>query len=56
MAMQRWTTKDLAQRVNADYIWSRFLTFVSSKAAYGCYIFVAAMWLVPDRRIEKPAK
>ena len=32
------------------------LAFVWPKAAYGCYIFVAVMWLLPDRRIEKPAK
>jgi len=29
------------------------LAFVWPKAAYGCYIFVAVMWLVPDPRIEK---
>jgi hypothetical protein len=32
------------------------LDFVWPKAAYGCYIFVAVMWLLPDRRIEKAAK
>jgi hypothetical protein len=32
------------------------LAFVLPKAAYGFYIFVAVMWLVPDRRIEKTAK
>jgi len=32
------------------------LAFVWSKAAYGCYIFVAVMWLLPDRRIEKSAR
>ena len=31
------------------------LTFVWPKVACGCYIFVAVMWLLPDRRIEKPA-
>jgi uncharacterized membrane protein len=31
------------------------LAFVWPKAAYGCYIFVAVMWLLPDRRIEKAA-
>jgi uncharacterized membrane protein len=32
------------------------IPLVWPKAAYGCYIFVAVMWLLPDRRIEKPAK
>jgi hypothetical protein len=32
------------------------LAFVWPKAADGCYIFKAGMWLVPDRRIEKTAK
>lgn len=31
------------------------LAFTWPKAAYGCYIFVAVMWLLPDRRIEKAA-
>jgi hypothetical protein len=31
------------------------LAFVWPNAAYGCYIFVAVMWLPPDRRIEKRA-
>ena len=29
------------------------LAFVWLKAAYGCYVFAAVMWLLPDRRIEK---
>jgi hypothetical protein len=32
------------------------LAFGWPKAAYGCYIFVAVMWLLPDRRIENSAK
>jgi hypothetical protein len=32
------------------------LAFVWPKAAYSCYIFVAVMWPVPDRRIEKAAE
>jgi hypothetical protein len=32
------------------------LAFIWRKAAYGCYIFVAVMWLLPDRRIEKPVR
>jgi uncharacterized membrane protein len=32
------------------------LAFIWPKAAYGCYVFVAVMWLVPDRRIETMAK
>jgi uncharacterized membrane protein len=29
------------------------LTFLRPWLAYGLYVFVAVMWLVPDRRIEK---
>ena len=29
------------------------LTFVRPWLAFACYIFVAMMWLVPDRRIER---
>jgi uncharacterized membrane protein len=29
------------------------LAFVSAWLAYGLYVFVAVMWLIPDRRIEK---
>jgi uncharacterized membrane protein len=32
------------------------LAFVWPQAAYGCYIFVAVMWLLPDPRMEKTAK
>jgi hypothetical protein len=32
------------------------LAFVWTKAAYGCHVFVAVMWLVPDRRIEKAVR
>jgi uncharacterized membrane protein len=32
------------------------LAFVWPKAAYGCYVFVAVMWLLPDRRIEEAAR
>jgi uncharacterized membrane protein len=35
------------------YILAIPLSFVESWIAYGFYIVVAAMWLVPDRRIEK---
>ena len=30
-----------------------FLAFVYVPAALGCYIAVALIWIVPDRRIEK---
>src|SRR5712692_1986041 len=30
--------------------------FRLAQAAYGCYVFVAVMWLVPDRRIEKQGR
>lgn len=29
------------------------LAFVDSWVSYACYILVAVMWLIPDRRIEK---
>jgi uncharacterized membrane protein len=29
------------------------LSFVNSWIAFGLYVCVAAMWLVPDRRIER---
>ena len=32
------------------------LAFVSPMVAYGCYVLVAVMWLVPDRRIETNAR
>ena len=32
------------------------LAFVWPMVAYGCYVLVAVMWLVPDRRIEKDAR
>ena len=32
------------------------LAFVWPMVAYGCYVLVAVMWLVPDRRIEKEAR
>jgi hypothetical protein len=32
------------------------LAFIWPKAAYGCYVAVVVMWLIPDRRIEKAAK
>jgi uncharacterized membrane protein len=35
------------------YIVAIPLSFIESWIAYGFYIVVAAMWLVPDRRIEK---
>jgi hypothetical protein len=30
------------------------LASVWPKAAYGCYVFVAITWLLPDRPVEKP--
>jgi hypothetical protein len=29
------------------------LSFVKTWIAGGCYVLVAVMWLIPDRRIEK---
>jgi uncharacterized membrane protein len=35
------------------YVAALLLAFVNSWIAFGLYVFVAAMWLVPDQRIEK---
>ncbi len=35
------------------YIAAILLAFVNSWLAYGLYVIVAIMWLIPDRRIEK---
>jgi len=35
------------------YIAAIPLAFIDSKIAFSCYFIVAAMWIVPDRRIEK---
>ena len=35
------------------YIAAVALAFVNAWIAFGLYVFVAAMWFVPDRRIEK---
>jgi uncharacterized membrane protein len=37
----------------AVYVIAIFLAFVNVPSAYACYVLVALMWLVPDRRIEK---
>jgi uncharacterized membrane protein len=35
------------------YSSSILLAFVSPYISYGCFVFVALVWLVPDRRIER---
>ena len=35
------------------YVIAIILAFVNPLLAYGIYIFVALIWLIPDRRIEK---
>jgi uncharacterized membrane protein len=37
----------------AIYVLAIPLAFVAPWVSYGCYILVAIIWLVPDRRIEK---
>jgi uncharacterized membrane protein len=37
----------------AIYVIAIPLAFVRTWAAYLCYVLVAVMWLLPDRRIEK---
>ena len=37
----------------AIYVVAIPLSFVASWMAYGLYVLVAIIWLVPDRRIEK---
>ena len=45
--------RDLKGRVSlASYLAAVPLAFVSSWIAIGLYVFVALLWLVPDRRIE----
>jgi uncharacterized membrane protein len=38
------------------YVAGILLTFVHPALAYGLYALVAALWLVPDRRIERTAR
>jgi uncharacterized membrane protein len=38
------------------YLFAIPLAFVWALAAYGCYVLVAVMWLLPDRRIENTVK
>jgi uncharacterized membrane protein len=46
--------RDVKGRVSVViYLAAIPLTFVRPWLAYGLYVFVAVMWLVPDRRIEK---
>jgi hypothetical protein len=35
------------------YLMAIPLAFVWPAAAIGCYVLVAAMWLLPDRRLER---
>jgi uncharacterized membrane protein len=35
------------------YAFAIAITFVAPRVALGIYVFVAALWLVPDRRIER---
>ena len=45
--------RDLKGKVSAgSYLAAIPLAFVSSWIAIGLYVFVALLWLVPDRRIE----
>ena len=32
------------------------LAFLDSRIAFACYFLVAAMWIIPDRRIERRIK
>lgn len=38
------------------YVFAVLLTFVASWAAQLVFVFVALLWLVPDRRIERELK
>jgi uncharacterized membrane protein len=37
----------------AVYVAAIPLSFLNSRVAFGCYFLVPAMWIIPDRRIEK---
>ena len=37
----------------AIYVVALPLAFLDSRIAFGCYFFVAMMWIIPDRRVEK---
>lgn len=53
-ALARAVGRDLKGRASAVlYSLAIALAFVSTWIADGIYIFVAMMWLVPDRRIER---
>jgi len=46
--------RDLKGKVSpALYLAAIVLAFVSPRLSIAIYVLVAAMWLVPDRRIEK---
>jgi uncharacterized membrane protein len=38
------------------YVAGILVAFLKPWVAYGIYVFVALMWLVPDRRIERALK
>jgi uncharacterized membrane protein len=46
--------KDIKGKISAVlYLAAILLAFVNERIADGIYLFVALMWLVPDRRIER---
>jgi uncharacterized membrane protein len=53
-ALARAVGEDRKGRLSiAIYVIAIPLAFVRTWAAYTCYMLVAVMWLIPDRRIEK---
>jgi hypothetical protein len=52
-----WPTRERrAARHRRLYLVAIPLAFVWLMAEYGCYIFIAVMWLLPGRGIEKTAR
>jgi uncharacterized membrane protein len=53
-ALARAVGKDFKGKVSVlIYAVAIAISFLSRWAAFGLYIFVALMWLIPDRRIER---
>ncbi|HHC79930.1 MAG TPA: DUF1211 domain-containing protein [Flavobacteriia bacterium] len=53
-ALRKAIGKDIKGKVSLFlYTAGLLLSFVEPWMAIGCYVFVAIMWVVPDKRIEK---
>jgi len=53
-ALRKAIGKNVKGKISlALYAVGLLLSFVSPWLAIGCYVFVAVMWVIPDKRIEK---